>query len=309
MTLVAIREGGKRAVAEILSAIEADPFADRAVAVLDAAYAERKGHVLGITGPPGAGKSTLIDVLVRELRAKGQTVAVLAVDPSSKRTGGALLGDRVRMRTDPTDVGVFVRSIAAKTRLGGLARTVFPSVVVLRALFDIVIVESVGVGQSETDVTGVADTIILCIQPGSGDSLQFMKAGILEIPHIAVVTKADTGASASRALADVRGALSLVAEGDKAAMPVCLAVSSATGLGVPALLDELAARQASGSRTRGDVTPVQLAAWLEEEIATEFGRRGLTRVQDELSQLKLEAQPFAAAGQLLARLDREFPRH
>src|SRR5205807_10669515 len=128
--------------------------------------------------------------------ARGRSVAVIAVDPSSRRTGGALLGDRMRLRTDPDDPGVFVRSMAARDRFGGLAALTVSAMVVMRALFDVVVIETVGVGQSETDIAGAADTVILCLQPGSGDSLQFMKAGIVEIPQILLVTIADTGASA-----------------------------------------------------------------------------------------------------------------
>ena len=159
---------GKAQIAAALSEAETR-FADADIAaLLDEAYANPKGFVIGVTGPPGAGKSTLINVLIAGWRQAGQTVAVVAVDPSSRASGGALLGDRVRMRTDPDDAGVFVRSVAARGRLGGLADIVFPAVALLRALFDKVIVESVGVGQSETDIETVSDTVLLCIQPAFG---------------------------------------------------------------------------------------------------------------------------------------------
>ena len=142
-----------------------------------------------------------------------------------------MLGDRVRIVHDPTDEGVFVRSMAARDRLGGLADQTLAAMVLMRALFDRVLIETVGVGQSETDVAGVADTVVFCVQPGSGDSLQFMKAGIVEIPHLIVVTKADLGAAAERARADVAGALSLATAGDD--WPVkALAVSSRSGAGI-----------------------------------------------------------------------------
>ena len=164
---------------------------------------------------PGVGKSSLCAALVAAWRKAGKTVGVIAVDPSSKSSGGALLGDRVRIVHDSTDEGSFVRSMAARDRLGGLADQTLAAMVVMRALFDRVLIETVGVGQSETDVAGVADTVVFCVQPGSGDSLQFMKAGIVEIPHLIVVTKADLGAAAERARADVAGALSLATAGDE----------------------------------------------------------------------------------------------
>ena len=138
-------------------------------------------------------------------------MGVIAVDPSSRRSGGALLGDRTRIETDPADPGVFVRSMAARRRLGGVADLTFPAAVLMRACFDWVIVETVGVGQSEVEIADCADLVVFCAQPGSGDALQFMKAGVMEMPDVVLVTKGDLGAPASRAAADVRGALSLAA--------------------------------------------------------------------------------------------------
>jgi LAO/AO transport system kinase len=160
---------------------------------------EATGHVVGVTGPPGAGKSTLLSALVRVWRDRGQTVGVLAVDPSSKRSGGALLGDRARIDADPADRGLFIRSMAAGERLGGLAPATRAAAQALAAAFDVVVVETVGVGQSETEVAEVADTVVVVVQPGSGDVLQFLKAGIMEVPDVLVVTKADLGAVADRA--------------------------------------------------------------------------------------------------------------
>ena len=154
---------------------------------------EAPGHVVGVTGPPGAGKSTLLSALVRVWRARGRTVAVLAVDPSSKRSGGALLGDRARIDADPADRGLFIRSMAAGERLGGLAPATRAAAQALAAAFDVVVVETVGVGQSETEVAEAADTVAVVVQPGSGDVLQFLKAGIMEVPDVLVVTKADLG--------------------------------------------------------------------------------------------------------------------
>jgi GTPase len=169
---------------------------------------EAPGHIIGVTGPPGAGKSTLLSVLVRHLREHGYaSVAVLAVDPSSRRSGGSLLGDRARIEYDPKDPGVFIRSMAAGDRLGGLAPATRAAAQALAAAFEIVVIETVGVGQAETDVADVADTVVLVVQPGSGDILQFLKSGIMEIPDVLVVTKADLGKLALRTKRELSAAL------------------------------------------------------------------------------------------------------
>ncbi len=168
---------------------------------------EAPGHVVGITGPPGVGKSTLLSRLVSTWRADGRSVAVLAVDPTSKRSGGALLADRARIDVDPGDRSVFIRSTAAGNRLGGLAPATRAAAAALSAAFDVVVIETVGVGQSETEVADVADTVAVVVQPASGDVLQFLKAGIMEVPDVLVVTKADLGRVASRSVADLETAL------------------------------------------------------------------------------------------------------
>jgi LAO/AO transport system kinase len=168
---------------------------------------EAPAHVVGVTGPPGVGKSSLLSQLVAEWRRRGRSVAVLAVDPTSKRSGGALLGDRARIEVDPADREVFIRSTAAGDRLGGLAPATRAAATALAAAFDVVVIETVGVGQSETEVADVADTVAVVVQPGSGDVLQFLKAGIMEVPDVLVVTKADLGRVARRAIADLEAAL------------------------------------------------------------------------------------------------------
>ncbi len=234
----------------------------------------------------------------------GQTVAVLAVDPSSKASGGALLGDRVRMRADPSDSGVFIRSIAARGRLGGLADIAYPSAILLLALYDRVIVESVGVGQSETDISTVSDTVVLCIQPASGNSLQFMKAGIAEIPDIAVVTKADMGAAATRALADLKGALSLSHREADAWEPECLSISlTAGGAGLRQLFAAFGRHEAwlAVGKRLADGRAKKAQAWLHAEIALEFGRRGLDLVSQGLAG-SWSNKPFTTARRLLKEL-------
>ena len=277
--LHALTTGGKAAVARALGKIECTPDSEETVALLDAAYAAPVGHVVGITGPPGVGKSTLMSALIKHWRIKGRTVGVIAVDPSSRRTGGALLGDRMRLSTNPEDSGLFVRSMAARDKLGGLAALTVSGMVLMRALYDIVLIETVGVGQSETDIVSVADTVLFCIQPGSGDSLQFMKAGIVEIPHIMLVTKADMGKPAVQAKADVQIALSLGYESDSWQVPVLL-VSSRARDNIEktiATIDSHAAfLQARGllSATR----QTQAEQWLIAFIQERFGREGVRRV-------------------------------
>ena len=249
------------------------------MALLDAAYRDPRAHVIGFTGPPGVGKSTLVGALIAELRASGRTVGVIAVDPSSRRSGGALLGDRTRIATDPHDDGAFVRSMAARDRLGGLAELSVAAAVLMRAVFDVVLIETVGVGQSETDVAEAADTVVFCVQPGSGDSLQFMKAGIVEIPHLVVVTKGDVGAAAERAKSDVAGALTLAEGGAPGwAVPVLL-VAAARREGLGALLEALDGHWRWLAADGGLAARRQAQAefWLADAIRERFGREGLRR--------------------------------
>ncbi len=268
----------KAAIARALAALERKPEAAETLALLDAAYGAPRAHVVGVTGPPGVGKSTLLGALVGALRQDGRSIGVIAVDPSSRRSGGALLGDRVRLLTDPQDPGLFVRSMAARDRLGGLADLTVAAMVLMRAIYDLVLIETVGVGQSEADVAGAVDTVVFCVQPGSGDSLQFMKAGIIEIPHLALVTKADVGAGAARALADLKGALSLGVE--KADWVVeTLAVSARDRSGLDALMAALE-RHRTHLAEDGRLVALrhaQAEAWLEDAVRERFGREGLKR--------------------------------
>ena len=298
-----LRGGGKPAMARALAAVEQYTDDPTVLALLDAAWGAARAHVIGLTGPPGVGKSTLINALLKSWRRQGRTVGVIAVDPTSRKTGGALLGDRTRLSTDPEDKGVFVRSMAARDRLGGLAALTLPAMILMRAVYDVVLIETVGIGQSETDVANVSDTVIFCIQPGSGDSLQFMKAGIMEVPHIAVVTKADMNAAARRAKADVEGALGLSEIGADEWMTMVLSVSAARHDGIDALVGEIdrhrdwLAQTSTGARARIR----QAHHWLTELVREQFGQRGLARVSDEIDAAP-DAPPFSRALEIIRKL-------
>jgi GTPase len=199
--------------------------------------------VIGITGPPGAGKSTLLSALLKRWRGRGITVAVLAVDPSSRRSGGALLGDRARIDFDAADRGTFIRSTAAGERLGGLAWTTRTAAQALAYAFDVVVIETVGAGQAETDVADAVDTVAVVVQPGGGDALQFLKAGIMEIPDVLVVTKADLGAIAERTSRDVSAALRSLGS---TSTPVLSVSSPEPASGIEELIAALERHRASG---------------------------------------------------------------
>jgi LAO/AO transport system kinase len=307
--LEALRSGGKRAMAMALARAEGAPGEPHTLALLDAAYSGARAHVIGITGPPGVGKSSLIAQLIKTWRGQGCTVGVIAIDPSSQRSGGALLGDRARIETDPEDQGVFVRSMAARGRLGGLAPFSQAAILLMRAVYDVVIVETVGVGQSETEIASVSDTVVLCVQPASGDSLQYMKAGIVELPDVAVVTKADLGRPARRARSDLEAGLALAAR-VPADWPVAVVmVSCVDGSGIEELMRTLA-DHAAWLAAEGRLERLrhgQAEAWLAAAVREEFGRFGLQRadrLQDGLTLAPGEA-PFRRLRRLMRALRSE----
>jgi len=200
--------GSRRALAKLISAVENDGTLARAM--LDELYAKvGNAYRLGITGPPGAGKSTLVDQLAKTIRATGKTIGIIAVDPTSPFTGGALLGDRVRMTDIATDPGVFIRSMATRGSLGGLSQKAQDAADLLDVFGkDFVIFETVGVGQSELDIVEAADTVVVILVPESGDSVQAMKAGLMEIADIFVLNKADRD-GAQRAVRELEAILHL----------------------------------------------------------------------------------------------------
>jgi LAO/AO transport system kinase len=272
-----LRERELGAAAAALNLIESrTPHARQQTQVLLAAVSpaalggEAPGHVVGVTGPPGVGKSSLLSRLVAEWRRRGRSVAVLAVDPTSRRSGGALLGDRARIDLDPGDREVFVRSTAAAERLGGLAPATRAAASALAAAFDVVVIETVGVGQSETEVADVADTVAVVVQPASGDVLQFLKAGIMEVPDVLVVTKADLGRPALRAMADLRAALRSLGARDT---PVVAVSSASPPAGIAELVDALDAHRAGLDLVARRLRSRRLHALAD--FAAEHGERGL----------------------------------
>jgi LAO/AO transport system kinase len=304
-----LREGDRSAAPAALNLIEdrspagREPTAELLAEVSPAALGgEAPAHLVGVTGPPGAGKSTLLSALIRAWREDGRTVAVLAVDPSSKRSGGALLGDRARIDHDPKDDGILIRSTAAGGRLGGLAAATREAVDALAAAFEIVVVETVGVGQSETDVEEVCDTVAVVVQPGSGDVLQFLKAGIMEVPDVLAVTKADLGDVASRACRDLTQALRALGSSDTPVVAVS-SVPPPSGIDelVAAIDDHRKALDVNAARVRSR----RLSA-LREFIA-ERGEGALRALggRREAESLLEEQDPASDVADLMATLERQ----
>jgi LAO/AO transport system kinase len=231
---------------------------------------EAPAHVIGVTGPPGAGKSTLLSALLHSWRAQGRSVAMLAVDPSSRRSGGSLLGDRARIDFDPADRDVLIRSTAAGDRLGGLAWATRSAAHALAAAFDVVVIETVGVGQAETEIADVADTVAVVVQPGGGDVLQFLKSGIMEIPDVLVVTKADLGQIATSTRRDLSAALRSLGS---RSTPVLAISSLPPAHGIEELVQALAEHRAGIDLAAQRLQARRAGALLE--FAHEHGERGL----------------------------------
>jgi LAO/AO transport system kinase len=299
-----VRAGEDAAIAAAISLVESSGREQQGEArELLARLAQRtpaQHHVVGITGPPGAGKSSLCAALLRYWLDAGSGVGVLAVDPSSRRSGGALLGDRARLRFAPGQ-RAFVRSMAAREHLGGLSAAAQPAIAILRAAFEWTLVETVGVGQSEIEIEAAADSVVLVLQPGSGDTLQFMKAGILEIPDVFAVHKWDVGAPAQRTRADLESLLPLVAPRGGAWQPPVLGTSAHSGEGVAELARTLA-RHREQLAASGELERRRRAgrcAWAMLQFQTAHGTRGLERLGGREAALALCA---SAPGTLLDAL-------
>jgi LAO/AO transport system kinase len=305
------RRGEQLAVARLISLVE--DGADAALREVAAALGPHTGraHVVGVTGPPGVGKSTTTSAVVGLLREQGRKVGVLAVDPSSPFSGGALLGDRVRMGEHATDDGVFIRSMATRGHLGGLAWATPQALRVLDAAgCDVVIVETVGVGQSEVEVVALADTTVVLLAPGMGDGVQAAKAGILEIADVFAVNKADRD-GAAQTVRDLRQMLAFGEPGAAGAWrPPVVRTVAARGEGVAELVAALDAHRdwldRSGARARRRRARAEAeieAIALEQHrsrIGDLHGAAGLARLAERV--LAGELDPYRAADELTARL-------
>jgi GTPase len=309
--VTAAREGDPRAVARLITLVE---NGDELLPDVAAALAPHTGtaQVVGLTGAPGVGKSTTTNELVRVLRARGRRVGVLAVDPSSPFTGGAILGDRVRMQDHATDPGVYIRSMSSRGHLGGLAAATPQAVRVLEgAGCDVVLVETVGVGQAEVEVASLADTTLVLLAPGMGDAIQAVKAGILEIADVFVVNKADRdGADAT--YRDIQGMLGLGERGPGQWRPQVVRTVAARAEGI----DELVAaidkhrgwltehgelRRRREARAAAEVEAITVGV-LRGRIGSIRGT-GLGALAAAVAAGELD--PYAAADRLLAELDKD----
>lgn len=305
--------GERAAISQALNAVDDNRASHREarLALLDAVSPAAKGVRIGVTGAPGAGKSTLLDALVSGLRERDRSVGVLAVDPSSQRTGGALLGDRMRLGSSARDAGVFLRSLAARDQLGGLSEVTGPSLDILAAALDFVFVETVGVGQSEAQVIDVVDTLVFVAQPAAGDLIQFMKAGILEWPDLFFVNKSDLGDVATRAAAELRAGLDLGHRRDPDRVPPVLTGSARDGIGIEALIDGLEEHtrylEASGlgetRRREGRL------ARIEHALQIRYGRFGLAKLgsRTEIASL-IESTAAVSADRAIDTLGRRIER-
>ena len=302
-----VLDGDLRAVARAISLVE-DEAPAGAELVRQIFPHTGRAYLIGITGAPGSGKSTLVDRLTAAIRTKGQTVGVVAVDPTSPFSGGAILGDRVRMQAHAGDAGVFIRSMATRGHLGGLARATGEAAVILDAAGrDIVIIETVGVGQDEIDIVRTADVSVVTLVPGAGDEVQALKAGIMEIADIFVVNKADRE-GADRTVASVEANLSLQTFAPGAWRPPILKTEATTGRGVPELLETIQQFRAHTAGSRGARRRARAEYRLRELLAQRFvahvERRVLNdgefnRILDRIAAREID--PYTAVDDIMKR--------
>lgn len=287
-------------LSNLLEQVEINRNTKKIISQLDDLHSNAKSHVIGITGPPGAGKSSLVDKLIGEIRKNKKSVGIIAIDPSSSKSGGALLGDRTRLLLDPNDNDVFVRSMAAKDFLGGLSELTFPTMIVMRSIFDFVIIETVGVGQSETNVKDLVDSVILCVQPGSGDTIQFMKSGIFEIPDIVVVTKSDIEKIANLTYSELNKSKNYFKSTNDWNIEI-IKTSVVKNIGIDFLFKEIDRRwlwlkknkKIQHQRIDQDIS------WITKTIMREFGTNGVKKI-DKL--LTYKEKPFSSLQKLKKKL-------
>ncbi len=304
--------GDRRALARAISLVENRD--SRAAALVRELYPKTgRAYAVGVTGPPGVGKSSLIGALIRTERERGRSVGVVSVDPSSPFSHGALLGDRIRLADHFLDPGVFIRSMGTRGHLGGLAEATLQALVLLDASGkDVVFLETVGTGQSEVEVIRIADTTLLVLMPGSGDSVQALKAGIMEIPDVIAVNKMDyPGAKAM--LSDVRSMLALDQRPDRGPQPPVLLTDAVRGEGVEALVETLDARLTT-LRADGELER-RRGANLAAQVFTLASSRARSHLEasvaeDDALQLVLGAveqrqlDPLSAVDEILRRVFR-----
>lgn len=311
--IAAVRRGDARTCGRLITRAESDD--DTLVPILQALYAlGGRTPIIGITGPPGAGKSTLSDQLISRWRARGERVAVLAVDPASPFSGGAILGDRVRMGRHNTDAGVFIRSMSARSRLGGLSAATGDTLTILDAMgVDRILVETVGVGQSEIDIMRHAHSVVILQTPASGDMVQSVKAGLLEIGDVFAVNKADLPA-ADRTLSALREAVAFRHDPHDAAswLPPIIKTQAVEGGGIDELVEaldqhgqHLQQHPEQGLRRLRDQARARLLDLVSEGLRRRYQNSddGQTRLEQLLDALiARRSDPHAAAAQILENI-------
>ncbi len=299
--------GDTRSIGRLISLVEADSPTSKEI--MKAVYPKTgRAQVIGITGSPGAGKSTFVNRLIAQFRAEGKQVGVIAIDPSSPFTGGAILGDRLRMQDHAVEEGVFIRSMGSRGNLGGVSRGTHEGTLILDACgFDVVIIETVGVGQSEVDIVKIADTVCLILTPGMGDDVQIMKAGIMEIADVFVVNKSDKE-GADKVAADVQVMLKML--GEREWVPPVALVSSNKNTGIDEVKDIIKNHSAylhnseEGKRRRWSQLEMEVEAILRGEISllveNAWKERRTDSLMDELSSRK--SDPYTLAGEIIQKV-------